>query len=119
MGKVADGVKLGVGLWLFFKIILPLIVLAMVVVAVAIAYAFADFDLDSDGPSEPELVVKSASTVTYNATCNIRAAPRISARRIGRIRAGRAGTVLEQRGKWRKLRLGKLTGWAGCTDVRR
>jgi uncharacterized protein YgiM (DUF1202 family) len=116
MGRVKDGIKLGIGLWLFFKVILPLVGLALVVIVIAVALAAAP-DIDVDDAVSESTTTTTATTVTYRVNCNVRVKPRRGARRVGFARAGKSYRVLVKRGKWRKLQLASRTGWAGCLDT--
>lgn len=54
--------------------------------------------------------------VTYRQNCNLRAEPKAGAKKLGMAKAGVSYSVLEKKGKWRKITVDFDTGWAGCAD---
>jgi len=56
-----------------------------------------------------------ADRVLYSRGCNVRAAPKSGAAKVGFAAANRLYTVEERQGQWRKIRLEDGTeGWAAC-----
>lgn len=59
----------------------------------------------------------TGETVAYKSTCNVRKRPRGSSRKVSKAKAGEPYAVLDTKGKWRKIKVGSVVGWAGCTSV--
>jgi uncharacterized protein YgiM (DUF1202 family) len=113
MLKVAGGIILAV---VILAVIVP-VSCSMCAVGTVVAVDEHEKQQKEEKKAETRAASPIGESVTYNQTCNVRSKPKIGARRIGKATAGTPYTVLEKKGKWRKIDIGSGIGWAGCTST--
>lgn len=118
MATIKDGIKIGLGL-ILLKWLLGLGGCAAFIGAVVCVSAMSDETGRSTQASAPPSTRTARSTSSSGATfrrgCNLRRAPKKSAKKVGYVEPGGHFEVLRMKGAWRLVRLPDgREGWAAC-----
>lgn len=119
MGKVGDGVKMGMGIWLFFKVLLPLGFLMILVIAGTCLFGIHECGEKKWAEDKAAVAASSpvGESVMYRDTCNIRSRPSARGKKLGQVESFKAYPVLESKGKWKQIEYAPgMKGWCGCKD---